>query len=247
MRDIQIKSLDININNGELIGIIGSNGCGKTTLLKKIMGREDNKDIYIDDKSINEYEIEYKRNNIVCVFNDNIFQTNKPRLELKYYINLIKYKEDNEKIIDEFIEYFKIEEILDKDFEDLSIEDRMYVKILSLLIINPSIFCLDDVLTYLKTEKKLKIINYIKEKDITLFCVTNDMEDLMFFDKLLVLSKGNKVMFDYTLKVLENDKLFKEVGLKLPFIYDINNLLESYDLIKEKHLVSKELVDLLWK
>ena len=45
MRDIEIRSLDIVIKKGELVGVIGSNGCGKTTLLKKIIGRENNNDI----------------------------------------------------------------------------------------------------------------------------------------------------------------------------------------------------------
>ena len=42
-------------------------------------------------------------------------------------------------------------------------------------------------------------------------------------------------------------ELFKELGLALPFIYDLNNLLKSYELINEEHTIEKELVDLLWK
>lgn len=247
MRNIEIKSLGISINSGELVGIIGPNGSGKTTFLKKVLGREKNDDIFIDDKSIIDYDIEYKRNNIVCAFNDNIFQTNKPKFEIRYYLNILKYGENNEKIYKYFIEYFNLEDILDVDFDDLSIENRIYIKILSLLIVDPRLFCIDDLLSYLKIDKKMKIINYIKEKDIILLCVTSDMEELMLFDKVLVINRGNKVLYDDTLYVLEQEKIFSELGLRLPFIYDINNLLASYDLINSKHLVSKELVDLLWK
>ena len=247
MTNIEIRDLDISINKGELIGIIGQNGCGKTNLLKKMIGRENNTDIYIDNKCISEYDIIYKRNNIVCVFNDNIFQTNKPKFELQYYISLLKDREDYDRAIKDFIQYFNLDSILDIEFDELSIENRVYVKILSLLIINPTIICIDDLLSYLKIEKKSKIINYIKEKDIILFNVTSDMEELMLFDKILILNKGKKELFDDTMKVLEQEKIFNELGLKLPFIFDINNMLESYELIDKKHLVSKELVDILWK
>ena len=247
MTNIEIRDLDISINKGELIGIIGQNGCGKTNLLKKMIGRENNTDIYIDNKCISEYDNIYKRNNIVCVFNDNIYHTNKPKFELQYYISLLKDREDYDRAIKDFIQYFNLDSILDIEFDELSIENRVYVKILSLLIINPTIICIDDLLSYLKIEKKSKIINYIKEKDIILFNVTSDMEELMLFDKILILNKGKKELFDDTMKVLEQEKIFNELGLKLPFIFDINNMLESYELIDKKHLVSKELVDILWK
>ena len=247
MKSIEIKSLNIKVNSGELIGIIGTNGCGKTTFLKKIVGRENNSDIYINDKCIIEYDINYKKNNIVCVFNDNIFQTIKPKFELRFYISIIKDSNDIEKQLKYFIDYFKLDSIMNLDFDELSVEERVYIKILSFLIIDPSIICIDDLLSYLSIDKKTKIINYIKEKDIILFNVTSDMEELLLFDKLLILNKGKKLAFDDTLVILNNQNIFTDSNLKLPFIYDINNLLESYDLIKEKHLVSKELVDLLWK
>ena len=74
MRNITLKHLDVTIETGELVGIIGPNGSGKTILLKMLCGRFRNDNVFIDEKNINSYDIDYKRNNIVCVFDDNIYK-----------------------------------------------------------------------------------------------------------------------------------------------------------------------------
>lgn len=244
MNSISFKNLDITINKGELIGIIGQNGCGKTIFLKMISGRIKNDYFYIDKKSINSYDLNYKRNNIVCVFDDNIYNTNSVKDELKYYLNILNI---NFNRVNDFIEYFNLYDLIDNKFDNMTIENRIYIKILSLLIINPSIFCIDDLLCYLSIDKKMRILNYIKENDITLLNVTSDMEELILYDKILIMNKGKKEVFDKTENVLNNEIIFRELGLSLPFIYDINNMLISYDLIKENHYNDKDLVDLLWK
>ena len=245
MENIKFKNLDITINSGELVGVIGPNGSGKTILLKMIIGKIKNDFIYIDDKNINEYSLDYKKKNIVCVFNDNFYKSNNVCSELRYYLNLLNI--ENVDLIEDFKNYFKLDNIIDLELDELNIEDRIFIKILSLLIINPSIVCIDDLLTYLDITKKNKILNYIKENNITLISVTSNMEELLLFDKILVMNKGRKEMFDSKEKVLDNENMFKELGLSLPFIYDINNMLKSYDLIDDKHLIYKELVDILWK
>ena len=248
MKKICFKNLDITINSGELISVIGPNGSGKTIFLKKVCGRLNNDDIFIDDKNINKYDIEYKKNKIACVFDDNIYNSQTPKEELKYYLE--KLNIDNDVIINrlnDFIEFFDLEEIIDKNFLELCTEERIFIKILSLLIIVPALFCIDDLLTYLNKDKKMKILNYIKDKSITLLCVTSNMDDVLLFDKILVINKGRRELFDKASIVLQKDDVFKELGLSLPFIYDINNMLKSYDLINEDHIVYRELVDLLWK
>ena len=248
MKSISLKNLNITINSGELVSIIGPNGCGKTVILKMICGKVKNNNLLIDDRDISFYDLEYKRNNIVCVFDDNIYNTMYVKEELVYYLNILKLdKSDINNRLNNFIEYFKLEDIINNSFDLMSIENRIYIKILSLLIIVPSLFCLDDLLSYLNKDKRVKILNYIKEKNITLLNITSDMEELLMYDKILVMNKGKKEMFDKTEVVLKNENLFKELGLSLPFIYDINNMLMSYELIKENHYNSKELVDLLWK
>jgi len=246
MKNIKFKNLDITINSGELIGIIGPNGSGKTILLKMICGKLKNNFFYIDNRNVNYYSLDYKRNNIVCVFNDNIYRTKSVLDELKYYLNILK-RNNIEETINDFINYFKLDDIINFKFEELRTEDRIYIKLLSLLIINPSMYCVDDLFTYLSIDKKKRIINYIKERNITLLNVESNMDDLIMYDKLLILNKGRKEMFDSTSLVLRNEILFNSLGLDLPFIYEINTMLKSYDLIKEDHYNDKDLVDLLWK
>lgn len=246
--DISIKHLDVDIKSGELVGIIGTNGCGKTILLKMICGKFKNNSIYINGKNISNYSLEYKKNNIVCVFDDNIYNTDNPLEELRYYLNKININtEEIDNRIRDFIDYFVLENIINKKFIELNTESRVYIKILSLLIISPSLICIDDLLTYLNLDKKTKILNYIKEKNITLINVSSDMEELLYMDKILIMNKGKKKIYDKTDIVLSKEDIFKELGLSLPFIYDINNLLKSYELINENHIITKELVDLLWK
>ena len=248
MKNITLKNLDITIDSGELISIIGPNGCGKTVLLKMICGKIKNSNLLINNRDINLLDIDYKRKNIVCVFDDNIYNTRFFKEELEYYLNILKFSDEEiNNRIDIFVEYFKLESLISCGFDLMSIENRIYCKILSLLIIYPTILCIDDLFSYLNKDKRIKIFNYIKEHNITLLCVTSQMEELLIFDKILVMNKGEKVIFDKTEIVLNNENIFKELGLSLPFIYDINNMLMSYDLIGEPHYNNKELVDLLWK
>ena len=57
-------------------------------------------------------------------------------------------------------------------------------------------------------------------------------------------NKERVIKFDNVSKILLEENIFKELGLSLPFIYDINNMLASYELINEKHLNYKELFNI---
>lgn len=247
MVNVSFKRYEVNVSSGELVSIIGANGSGKTTFIKRICGKLNNQDLFINNKSISEYSLDYKKHNIACVFSDNSYNTESFSLELEYYLVKLFDKDECRGRINYFREYFNLDNIYDKKIINLTNEDRVYLKILSLLIIKPIIFCIDDMLVYLSNEKKERILNYIKENDIILFSVISNMEEILKYDKVLVINKGEKELFDDVKNVLKDENLFKELGLSLPFIYDINNLLKSYDLIENNHIIEKELVDVLWK
>lgn len=247
MVNVSFKRYEVNVSSGELVSIIGANGSGKTTFIKRICGKLNNQDLFINNKSISEYSLDYKKHNIACVFSDNRYNTESFSLELEYYLVKLFDKDECRDRINYFREYFNLDNIYNKKIIDLINEDRVYLKILSLLIIKPIIFCIDDMLVYLSNEKKERILNYIKENDIILFSVISNMEEILKYDKVLVINKGEKELFDDVKNVLKDENLFKELGLSLPFIYDISNLLKSYDLIENDHIIEKELVDVLWK
>lgn len=247
MVNVSFKRYEVNVSSGELVSIIGANGSGKTTFIKRICGKLNNQDLFINNKSISEYSLDYKKHNIACVFSDNRYNTESFSLELEYYLVKLFDKDECRDRINYFREHFNLDNIYNKKIIDLTNEDRVYLKILSLLIIKPIIFCIDDMLVYLSNEKKERILNYIKENDIILFSVISNMEEILKYDKVLVINKGEKELFDDVKNVLKDENLFKELGLSLPFIYDISNLLKSYDLIENDHIIEKELVDVLWK
>lgn len=74
MERITVRDMDITIDLHNIItSVIGPACSGKTLLAKKLCNRVSNSDVYIDDKSIKEYDIDYLKANIVVVMDDNYY------------------------------------------------------------------------------------------------------------------------------------------------------------------------------
>ena len=116
MKYISFKNLDIKVYKGELVSVIGPNGCGKTIFLRMISGKIKNDYFYIDEKLVNLYSLEYKRNNIVCVFDDNIYNTKCVKEELKYYLNILNLNLDR---IDDFNDLSVLKSVMEEKFDSI--------------------------------------------------------------------------------------------------------------------------------
>ena len=156
MNVIEIKGMEIRI---ELLGlmttIIGPTNSGKTIFAKKLCNKIDNSDVYIDDKKITEYDIKYLRENIAVVLDDDNYENEYVYEELLYYQDQlgINFKEAELKIKD-MASFFKIEHLLGKKIYSLYICDKVLIKILALLLLNPKVFIVDNLLSYLKEDKR---------------------------------------------------------------------------------------------
>lgn len=248
MEVIEIKNYDLKIKLTPFINIIGKVGSGKTTLLKMLINKESNNQIYIDDKPISSYSLEYKRKNIAVCLNDLFFNTHYVNEELLYYQNVLKiessfaYQE-----IKKFNKYFNLEEIMDVKVEYLTLEEKALVKILSLLIIKPAILGIDMLLSYLSVEMKLKIVKYAKKNEISIINVTSTAEELLFGTDIIILDNFKAVEYNITKKILENDKLLIENGFEIPFVVSLSSGLNYYDLLNKIYYDKKSLVGALWK
>ena len=249
MEKLVVKRMDVDIElNGLVTAVIGPTNSGKTTLLKKLCNKIDNADIYIDSKNIKEYDVKFLKNNMVCVLDDDIHYTDYVSDELAFHLHELGYRYDeiNTKITS-ILRYFKMEKLEHESLDNLYLEDRMMVKILSYLIIKPEIFAIDDLLSYLDDKRIDKILSYLKENNISLICVTTNPEFLLKADNVVVMNNFKSIMNSNVQSVLNGNSILPYIGLKLPFIVDLSQNLILYELIDKVYTEDGKLVSKLWK
>ncbi|MDD3895921.1 MAG: ATP-binding cassette domain-containing protein [Bacilli bacterium] len=248
MKTINFKDFNLEINLTYFINIIGLPASGKTTLLKMLINRIYSPNIYIDDISIHEYDLGYKKQNVAVVFNDFKFNTEYVKEELLYYQEKLGTNKTNAyRKIDKFTKYFELNDLIESKIEYLNKSEQALIKILSLLIINPKVLGIDDLFTYLNINEKIKIIKIAKEKNISILNITTDSEDLLLGTHIIILNKFKVISYDTNKNTLKNEKLLLETGFDLPFIINISNGLNYYDITKKTYYKNKDLVEDLWK
>ena len=249
MNKMTINNMELNLNlDGSIISIIGPSNSGKTYLLKKIINVINNDDILLDGEPINEYDSLFLRNNIAVVLDDDIYKTEIVTDELYYYLDKLMYNGYEIALkIEEFSHLFDIKDILGSRLDLLPIEKKILIKILSLLIIKPKVFGIDNLLIYLNNKDRKNIIKYIKDNNITLINVTSNSEDLLISDNIVVLSSKKVLVSGSKESILEGNSILPYLGLELPFITQLSKNLITYDMINKTYYDNRKLVDKIWK
>ena len=228
--------------------IIGTPASGKTTLAKILSG------IY----KVNGIEIfgyEFKKQNLLkikkkfeVVLNDLEFVAETVKNELSFGMENMCFatKKMKEKI-DEIVKYFSLENVINLDPYQISEENKALIKILSYVVMEPEIIVVDDLFSYLDKMNKALLFKYLNEKNIYLFNITSDVNDIFYSDYVYLLDSGKIVIEGKSMQVIEEEKIFKRLGINLPFMIDLSKQLKSYELINKTYYNPKELVDELWK
>lgn len=193
------KNLNLKIENGKKIAIIGKSGSGKSSLIKIIMGyyKINEGTILIDNKNIYEYNIGSIRNNISYI-NQNIKLFN-----LSVYENILYGNENKDKLyIDTVINDMKLNNIYNNlengldsnvgvDGEKLSGGQRQITFLLREIISNKKIFIFDEPTSALDNANKELILDVIKKiKNKTLIIITHDMELTKYADITYTMNNG---------------------------------------------------------
>lgn len=136
----------------------------------------------------------------------------------------------NKRLLDKYQDYH----IIDSDF---SYEELLEKK--KVIFFN--------ILNNLSEKDLKKLFKYIKDNNILFINFTNDVELCLYTDYLIVCDKNKILMEGNTLEVLKNEKLFKRLGLNLPFIVELSLLLKDYNLVDDIYVDKESLADKLWK
>ncbi len=230
-----LKSIDLKIEDGDLVCLLGPSGCGKTTILNLIAGLLDptNGDILFDNKSI--VNLHPKDRGIGLVFQNYALYPHMTVLEnVMFPLTVGKDKMPKEKAKQEAEKYMKItsiEELADKKPGTMSGGQQQRVAITRALVQNPKVLLLDEPLSNLDARLRLKIREEIrrlvKEIGITTIFVTHDQEEaLSISDKIVLMDQGVVQQYDIPHNLyLDPINLFVAKFMGNPII----NIYEAYN------------------
>ena len=182
-----LKDISIEINEGEIYGLIGHSGAGKSTLLRCINGLEsyDNGSVNVmgkEIKNLNKNELRAFRKDLGMIF-QNFNLLNRKTVYKNIALPLEVWNYDKDKIKDRVLELLKLVDLEDKVNSkpgQLSGGQKQRVAIARALALNPKILLCDEATSALdpKTTKDiLALLNKInKELGITIVVVTHQME-----------------------------------------------------------------------
>lgn len=246
---VVFDNLDFDIYEGEFTVIAGKSCSGKSTFAKILSGyyRADGY-VNVYGYLLNDYFL-YKilRNFSVCMDN-NLFDY--VRSCLAFPLEGLQYsKNEIDVVVDRISKEFKLEKILDKSFDEITLSERSRVFIASSLIYNPKIILIDDDvfmnLSFDDREFIVKILKEYQKKGLTIILLTKNLEDTLLGDRVIVFNDG-KVFAEGKLKDIYKDDALEEIGFELPFIVKLSHNLMLYDLLDKTYFTEKGVMDKLW-
>ena len=208
-----VKNVDFAVEEGGFFSILGSSGCGKTTLLRIIAGfqQESEGDVIIHGQSMKGIPPEKRPVNIVFQ-NLALFPMMNVRQNVAFGLKRQKLKKPviNSKV-NEMLERVGLQGYENKEVTDLSGGQRQRVAIARSLVMNPSILLLDEPLGALdrKLREHMKVELKLLQKEIgtTFVYITHDQsEALVMSDKVAVMHNGQFEQIDTPRNLYKNPK-----------------------------------------
>jgi|SRR5690554_473110 len=211
---IALNNINLEIEEGEFVTVIGANGSGKSTLFNLISGNyfPTKGRILINDEDVTKLELNKRVSEIGVVFQDPLSGTAK---DMSVIENLILanirnkrrtlkwgFKKDDNEFYKNLLKTLNLglENNLNKKIGTLSGGQRQAITLLMATLSNPKLLLLDEHTAALdpKTaETVLNITNQIvKEKNLTTIMITHNMRDALNYGNRLIMLKDGEIVFD---------------------------------------------------
>ncbi len=202
--DLEIlKSIDLDIQDGEFLVLVGPSGCGKSTTLRLIAGLEEvtKGSVYIGDDCVNDRDPSDR--DIAMVFqNYALYPQMTVRENMEFGLKIRNISIDKIKSrVEEVAKILKIDELLNRKPKELSGGQRQRVALGRAIVRKPNVFLFDEPLSNLdaklRQEMRIEIKKLHSLLDTTMVYVTHDQTEAMTMgDRIAVMNKGNIEQLD---------------------------------------------------
>ena len=216
-----LSDIDIHINAGETVGIIGGTGCGKSTFVSLISRLYDvsSGSVYVGGKDVREYDMDALRNQVAVVLQKNVLFSGTILDNLRWGDENATYEQCVEACkqacADEFIERMpdKYDTWIEQGGTNVSGGQRQRLCIARALLKKPKVLILDDSTSAVDTATDAKIKRAFAEKipGTTKIIVSQSISSIQDADRIIVLEDGKVSGFDTHDNLYENNKVYHEI------------------------------------
>lgn len=192
-----IPDLSLHIEEGEFFTLLGSSGCGKTTLLRMIAGFNsiEGGEFYFNEKRINDLQ-PYKRNIGMVFQNYAVFPHMSAGKNVGYGLKQRQVKEPEfSRRVDEILNVMQIQELKDRMPANMSGGQQQRIALARAIVIQPDVLLMDEPLSNLDAKLRVSMRTELKnihiQQNSTSIFVTHDQSEAMSLaDRIVVMYKG---------------------------------------------------------
>ncbi len=254
-----VSDVTFTVESGEIVGIIGHTGSGKSTLVQHLNGllKPTSGSVLFENKDIweNPKEIRKIRSKVGLVFQYPEYQLFEETVFKDIAFgpkNMGLEGDELDKTVKEICEIVGVKpEFFEKSPFDLSGGEKRRVAIAGVMAMKPKVIVFDEPTAGLDPkgrEDVMEIIrNYREAFGATVIIISHSMEDMASLaDKILVMNKGKLFMFDTVENVFSHSEELRKIGLNVPIVTRVFEELEGLGLkLPKKALTVNEAVKIL--
>ena len=258
VKNTVLKGIDLDIEKGEFVAVLGHNGSGKSTLAKCInaINLPDKGEVTVDGlDTIKEENLLPIRRRVGMVFQnpDNQIVATIVEEDVAFALeNLGVEPKEIRRRVDEALKTVGMYDYRMHAPHKLSGGQKQRVAIAGVIAMEPDCIVLDEPTAMLDPKGRSEVMKTIKmlnkEKGVTIVLITHYMEEAAQADRVVVIDGGEKIMDSVPRTVFSQVDVMRNLGLDVPQVTEIADFLhkQGYDISNEI-ITEDECVDALFK
>lgn len=236
---LALRDINLSVKRGEFLGILGGNGCGKTTLLKILNGllKASEGEVYLDGENIKSMHKDALFKRACTCFQNPDDQLFSPTVgeDISFGpVNMGLTKNEVLARVESALGAVEMLEFTDKPIHNLSFGQKKRVCLAGVLAMGPQVMLLDEPTSCLDPKgvnSIMRLLRKLNEQDgITMVMSTHSVDLVpLFIDRVVILNRGEILLDGNPEEVFSQPGIIRSAKLRLPRIGHLFEILKKRD------------------